>query len=74
MSDIKIVPERLDHELLEFLVEVTAVYWCHLTKNQIIGSNADLVWDRILLESLLKQYTECQNKLAEPLKIGRQAY
>jgi hypothetical protein len=71
MSDIKIVPERLDYELLEFLTEVTAVYCCHLTKTQNICSNANLVWDRILLEMLLKQYTECQNKLAEPLKIGK---
>jgi len=43
MLDIKIVPERLDYELLEFLVAVTVMYWRHLTKTEIIGSTADLV-------------------------------
>jgi len=54
MLDIKIVPERLDYELLEFLVAVTVMYWRHLTKTEIIGSTADLVWDRIMLEEVTK--------------------
>jgi hypothetical protein len=43
MSDIKIIPERLVYELLDFLVAVIAVYWCHLTIAEIIGSKADLM-------------------------------
>ena len=54
MSDIKIVPEMLDYELHDFLFAVTAMCWCHLTKTEIIGSKADLVWDRIIFEGVTK--------------------
>jgi len=44
----------VDYEIHDFLFAVTAMYWCHLTKTEIIGSKADLVWDRIIFEGVTK--------------------
>jgi hypothetical protein len=68
MLDTKIVPERLDYELLQFLVAANRNVLHNLTKTGIVGRKADLLWDRKMLDDVTKAVHRVSKQISCTIK------
>jgi len=74
MLDNKIVPERLDYELLQFLDAANRSVLHNLTKTGIVGRKADLLWDRKMLDDVTKAVHRVSKQISCTIKTGREFY